>query len=166
MAITNDTYMKYNYAIHAYTFTNRLIQDKLNVDLVDRLNGTNEANTFREDVMYFIKDFLVDYGVSYNINETRKQIEWLIADNFDGERTAIQRAYVEFVRYALNDEGDLLGVQTGLNVIKGQIVDIEKLRGDIELSSRLTRVLRNSKLLFKGQRMWTLPEDAVYGTDY
>lgn len=166
MAIENDTYMVYDYDIHNYTFTNKLIQDKLNENLELKLGGTLQANIFREDVMNFIKDFIVDYGISYNKKETRQQIEWLIADNFDGEREALQRAYVEFIRYAFNDEGDMLGIQTGLNVIKGQVVDVEKLRGDIELSSRLTRVLRNSKLLFKGQRVWYVPDDAVYGTDY
>jgi hypothetical protein len=166
MAIVEDKYMTYDYDLHAYNFSNELIKDKLNENLAVKLNGDVEANIFREDVRDFIKDYIVDYGVSYSKKEARQQIEWLIAQDLDNERYAIQRAYVEFCRYAFQDEGDMLGLQTGLNVVKGQIVDISKLRGDAELSSRLYRVLKNSKLLFKGQRMWYVPNDAVYGTDY
>lgn len=166
MALLNDTYMEYDLTVNAYRFTNVLIQDKLNVNLADRLKGDIEANIFREDVMYFIQDYCINYGGTWDNLKKKQLIAEMIFLNGNGERTAIQRAYVEFVRYALNDEGDMVGGQTGLNVIKGQIVDIEKLRGDVELSARLNRVLRNSHLLFKGQFSFNAETDYTYGTDY
>ena len=86
MAIVNDNYMEYDYDIHAYRFTNRLIEEKLNEKLDVRLNGSVEADIFREDVMYFIKDFCIDASNSWDFDNTKKQIEYLIYENLKNQR--------------------------------------------------------------------------------
>ena len=166
MATSNDKYMVYDLDIHTYRFTNVLIEEKLNIKLDVELNGSKEADAFREDVMYFIKDFCINYTNSWDYNTTRQQIEWTIFNNSNGEREYLQRAYVEVVRYAINDEGDLVGIQSGVNTINGTITPIDELRGSRELSGRLERILRISGLLFIGNRAWLVPTEDVYGTDY
>jgi len=166
MAIENDKYMEYSLAKHSYTFTNVLIQDKLNINLAVRLNGDDEADIFREDVMYFIQDYCINYGGTWDNLKKKQLIAEMIFLNGNGEREAIQRAYVEFVRYALNDEGDMLGLQTGVDIKKNIVVALDVLRGDRELSSRLHRILRNSNILFEGQFSFNAETDYTYGTDY
>jgi hypothetical protein len=166
MAITDDKYMEYDLTVHTYRFTNELIQDKLNENLEVRLGGEIEARLFREDTMYFIQDYCVNYGGTWDVAKKKQLIAEMIFLNGNGEREALQRAYVEFVRYALNDEGDMLGLQTGVDTEKGVVVSLDVLRGDRELSARLYRILRNSNLLFKGQFSFNAETDYTYGTDY
>lgn len=171
MAIESDKYLVWSTEAHFYLPTAVLIQEKLGKNLENELgqdedDGQVEENNFLEECMWFIKDFCLEYTVSYNNVLSRNQLEYLLATNENEERLSLRRAYVELVRYAFNDEGDLVGVQTGLNVIKGQITPLEELRGRRELSSRLERILHRSGLLFKGERVWEIPTDAVRGTDY
>ena len=164
--ITKDNYMSWDSTAHFYLPTDELIQAKLNINLEVELGSETEKNLFLEDAMWFIKDYLISYGEQQAVTSNTRKIEYMLANNSNNERLSLQRAYVEFVRYAKNDEGDMVSLQTGLNLIKGQIVPINELRGRIELSGRLERILRNSGLLYGGVRTWTIPTDAVYGTDY
>ena len=166
MAIENNNYMSWDTEAHFYLPTDELIQTKLNINLEVELGSEIEKNLFLEDAMWFIKDYLTAYGNQSDITNNERKIEYLVAMNDRKERSSLQRAFVEFVRYAKNDEGDMVSLQTGLNLIKGQIVPIDELRGRRELSGRLERILRNSGLLYGGVRTWVIPEDAVYGTDY
>ena len=165
MALSNDKYMTYDLTKHLYTFENELILAKLNIDLELELGSSIEANIFREDCAYFIQDFCIEYSGG-RTDYVKKQIAEMIFINDNDERTAIQRVYVELVRYAFNSEGDLVGLQTGVNTVKGQITPLEQLRGSRELSGRLERILKNSHILFRGTRDYRLDEDYTYGVDY
>ena len=171
MAIKEDKYMTYDYENHIYIPTDELFLDKLGKNLEVELgqnedDGARESLNFRTDMAYFIKDFALEYTQSCDIVNTRMQIEYDIAQDYNFQRRDLQRAYVEFARYAFNDEGDLVGLQSGVSLIKGQIVPVEQLRGRVELSSRLERILRQSGIWYKGTRAWTLETDLVYGVDY
>lgn len=164
--ITQDNYMTYDFTKHMYIPTQELIQEKLNINLVEELGGENEKNNFLEDCAYFVKDFCLHYGITNDISKRRQQIEWIIFKNANQERDYLQRAYVEYVRYAINDEGDLVGTQTGLNVVQGQVLSVNELRGRRELSSRLERTLKNGGLLFRGRFVFDIPTTDQYGVDY
>lgn len=166
MAIENNNYMTWDTEAHFYLPTDELIQAKLNVNLEVELGSETEKNLFLEDAMWFIKDYVLSVVNPTDMVSNTKKIEYLAASNVQNERLSLQRAYIEFVRYAKNDEGDMVSLQTGINLIKGQIVPIDELRGRRELSGRLERILRNSGLLYGGVRTWTIPDTAVYGTDY
>jgi hypothetical protein len=163
--------MEWNTEAHFYLPTSVLIQEKAGIDLSGELgqdndNGLLEANIFLEDCMNFIKDFIINDSVTHDLILLRNQVEYLIASNTNEERLALRRAYVELVKYSFNDEGDLVGRQTGLNVVKGQITPLEELRGRRELSGKLERILHNSGLYYKGNRAWLVPDTAIRGTDY
>jgi len=166
MAILNDKFMTWDDDAHFYLPSAELMQNKLNLNLQKTLGGETEARLFLEDTMWFIKDYIVAYGDNRDVKITTRKIEYDTANDDNHQRRDLQRAYVEFVRYAKNDEGDMVSLQTGINLIKGQIVPIDELRGRRELSGRLERILRNSGLLYGGIRTWTIPTEAVYGTDY
>jgi glycosylphosphatidylinositol transamidase (GPIT) subunit GPI8 len=163
--IITDKYIAYNLEDHMYYPLPALLQDKLNYD-IHKTIGEKEGNIWLEDIAWFIKDFCIAYGDKENVFETTKKIEYMIYLNAQDQVKYLKRAYVEVVRYALNDEGDHVGSQTGLNVIKGQIIPVEELRGRRELSARLERILLNSGLLFKGIRTWSIPTTVTRGTDY
>jgi len=166
MIITTDKHIAYTYDDNMYVPTNVLFQEKLNYD-IHKTIGENEGNIWLEEIAWFIKDFCIDHGSSSEDNfENTKKIEYEIYLNEQDQVKYLKRAYVEVVRYALNDEGDHVGSQTGLNVIKGQIIPVEELRGRRELSARLERILYNSGLLYGGQRTWTIPDTVTRGTDY
>jgi len=166
MAIVNDNLMSWDTDAHFYLPTDELIQQKLKINLEVMLGGETEKNLFLEDAMWFIKDFLIAYGDRWDISNNTRKIEYEVANDDNNQRRDLQRAFVEFVRYAKNDEGDMVSLQTGINLIKGQIVPIDELRGRRELSGRLERILRNSNLLYGGRRTYSIPIEAVYGVDY
>lgn len=164
MALLDTTYMEYDLTNHMYKPLPKLFKDKLNLDINVWLGGEIEEQNYMEELAYFIQDFCIDSARSYDKFETKKQIAWAIYENLREERTSLQRAYVELVRYAKNDEGDMIGIQTGFK--KGIVIPLNELRGRRELSSRLERILNNSRLAFRGKRAWDLPTDVEYGTDY
>lgn len=163
--VTTNKYMTYSYEYHMYIPTSVLLNDKLNYDMAKTI-GEKEANLWLEEIAWFIKDFCIAYGNKKDIFDTTKKIEYMIYLNEQDQLLSLQRAYVEVVRYALNDEGDMVGTQTGLNVIQGQIIPLEELRGRRELSARLERILYNSGLLYGGEHIWDIPDTMVRGTDY
>jgi len=166
MAILNDNYLTWDTEAHFYLPSAELIQDKLNLNLEVMLGSEVEAQLYLEDAMWFIKDYIINYGNDWNRTTSTRKIEYALALNESQERLSLKRAFVEFVRYAKNDEGDMVSLQTGLNLIAGQIVPIEELRGRKELSGRLERILKNSYMLYSGSRAWSIPSTAVYGVDY
>jgi len=164
--ITTDKHIEYSYEDNMYYPLPALFQDKLNYD-VHKTIGETEGNIWLEEIAWFIKDFCIAYSNQMVDNfENTKLIEYDIYLNDQDQVKYLKRAYVEVVRYALNDEGDHVGTQTGLNVIDGQIIPIAQLRGRIELSARLERVLENSGLLFRGKRLWEIPSTIERGTDF
>ena len=163
--------MVWNEDMHFYVPTTELFKNKLGVILSTELgqeedDGEALALEYCEDMAYWVKDFALFYGRYTDVQLARKQIEYIVAMDDNNEKIDLQRAYVEFMRYAFNDEGDLVGVQTGLNVVKGQVIPVAQLRGSVELSGALERILTNSGILYRGYRDWEIDEDAVYGVDY
>jgi hypothetical protein len=143
-----------------------LFADKLNINLDVQLGSDLEANNYMEDLAYFVRDFLVFYTDQTNLRLSQEKIEYLIYLNDYDQRISWQRALVELVRYAANDDGDMVGLQTGLNLISGSITDLKQIRGGRELSGRLHRILSNSGLLYGGTRNWVIPTTIVRGTDF
>ncbi len=164
MAIVNDTYMVYDLPKHMYIPQPKLFKDKLNLDINAWLGGEIEELNYMEDLAYFIQDFCIEYAQSQDSNRVKKLIAYDIYEDAIGQRTSLQRAYVELVRYAKNDEGDMIGIQTGYR--KGTVIPLNELRGSRELSSRLERVLKGTYLLYTGKRIWTLDDSVEYGVDY
>lgn len=164
--VTGNKYINYDYDLHVYVPTIALFQDKLNVDAV-AFGGDKEFSIFAEDVATFIKDFCVFYNTTDKIKfEIKKIWEYLVYENEYDEVKDLQRAYVEFARYALDNQGDKVGTQTGIDWTTFMVIDRKEIVGHRELSSRLQRVLRNSGLYWRGKWKINVPETLTRGTDY
>jgi len=164
--ITTDKHIEYTFDDHMYIPLPALLQDKLDYDIHKKI-GDKEGNIWLEDIAWFIKDFCIAFSGGFQDKlESTKLIEYDIFLNDQDQVKYLKRAYVEVVRYALDDEGGHIGTQTGLNVISGQILPVAELRGRRELSAQLERILRNSGLLFGGRRRWEIPNTVIRGTDY
>lgn len=164
--VTGDKYINYDYDKHIYIPTLALFQDKLDVN-ENSFGGTKEFELFAEDVANFIKDFCVFYNTTEKSKYTIKTLwEYLVYKNAYDEVYDLKRAYVEFARYALDNQGDKVGTQTGIDWSSFMALDENVLKGNRELSSRLQRVLRNSGLYWRGKWKWSVPDTVTRGTDF
>jgi hypothetical protein len=166
MAIVNDVDMTYDLEEHYYILSAIAVQQRLNINLEDELGGLDEANVFLHD----IADKLHQYIWAYIRSVNRPFWRWRMYANEVEERTGIKKAMLAMVRYAINDEGDMVGDQTGLNIVAGQKVSLEELRGRIEISANAEETLYNYDLLYGGLNHWSLyaanESGAVEGVDY
>jgi hypothetical protein len=80
------------------------------------------------------------------------------------KRTAIFKALLNAVRYALQSDGDLVEDQTGLDITKGTTISTEELikRG---MSQKSIRSLNNEGLLNRGNLIMFL-DPSKYRSDY
>lgn len=165
--VTTDKDVEYELTTHLYLPQASLFENRLNIS-IDKLGGEEEYQIFQRDCAEFIKDFCVYYNRYDTSLEAKKKYEVSLYENANDEVEELKRAYVEYARYAINDEGDLIGGQTGVDFVKYTLIPLEELRGNRELSSRLERILRNAGLLVKGEQTWLADNmtDGVRGTDY
>ncbi len=165
--VTTDKDIEYNISKHMYIPTLSLFENRLNLS-EQSFGGKEEFEIFAMDCAEFIKDYCV-YNNRYDTTlEANKKFEVSVYENQLDEVYNLKRAYVEYTRYAQNDEGDLVGSQTGVNFKTGTIIALKDIRGNRELSSRLERILDKSGLLYKGKQEWLADNltDGVRGTDY
>ena len=166
MAILNDLDMTYNLEEHYYILSVLAVQERLNINLEKELGGLDNATVFLWD----IADKLHQYIWAYIRTQNQKFWRFRMYTNSLEERLGIKKAMLAMVRYAINDEGDMVGDQTGLNIVAGQKVSLEELRGRIEISANTEETLYNYELLYGGLNVWTInednPDDAVEGVDY
>jgi hypothetical protein len=163
--ITTDKYIVYDLPSHLYIPTQALFTDRLNIDEA-KLGGVKEAKIMFRDMAEFMLDFCVQFGANPDKFGLKKLIEYKIYQNSQDEVYDLKRAYVEYMRYAIDNQGDLIGTQSGIDFKNMTVLDLNDIRGGRELSSRLQRALSNSGLLFRGKWNWSVPTSVVRGTDY
>jgi len=166
MAITSDLYMTYNLEEHYYILSVLAVQERLNVNLENELGGLDEANVFLWDIADKLHQYIWAYVRTQNIPYWRFRMYLNDVD----ERLGIKKAMLAMVRYAINDEGDMVGDQTGLNIVQGQKITLDQLRGRIEISANVEETLTNYGLLYGGHNVWNIanhnPDGAIEGEDY
>lgn len=165
MLVTSDKYIEYDLESHLYIPKQALFTDRLNIDEA-KLGGIKEATIIFRDTAEFVMDFCVQFGANPEKFELKKLIEYKIYQNSQDEVYDLKRAYVEYMRYAINNQGDLIGTQSGIDFKNMTVLDLKDIRGGRELSSRLQRILSNSGLLFRGKWNWPVPPSTVRGIDY
>ncbi len=165
--VTTDKDIEYNISKHMYIPTLSLFENRLNLS-EQSFGGKEEFEIFAMDCAEFIKDYCVYNNAYDGTMEAKKKFEVVIYENKADEVADLKRAYVEYARYAQNDEGDLVGTQRGVNFKTLVSLNLNDIRGNRELSSRLGRILRASGLLFNGRQIWKADSytTGVRGTDY
>jgi hypothetical protein len=166
MAILSDLEMTYNLEEHYYILSPLAVQTRLNINLEDELGGLDNATVFLWDIADKLHQYIWAYIRTVNTPFWR----FRMYTNSLEERLGIKKAMLAMVRYAINDEGDMVGDQTGLNIVQGQKVSLEELRGRIEISANAEETLYNYDLLYGGLNHWSLyaanESGAVEGVDY
>ena len=67
-------------------------------------------------------------------------------------RSVIQSALEEQARYEYEMSAELLSKQSGINVLNGIIIPMDRIRGMIRIAPEAENILRNNRLLYQGQR--------------
>lgn len=122
----DDEIMKYDYALHRYVLTSSGVLSQLGENLDVILNSTGDANpsTLADRVLRRVSQTVYMYIYSDTANE--EWIEYILAV-YPPLRDWVREMLQAQLLYMLAN-GDL-GLYSGVNIAKGQAMDVEALRG-------------------------------------
>jgi hypothetical protein len=75
---------------------------------------------------------------------------WLALD--EDLRPVIQMILEEQARYEYEMSAEFLSYQSGINVLNGIIIPLEKFRGVARIAPEAENLMRQNRLLYQGQR--------------
>ena len=143
----NDSDMEYDLDTRQYLLTVEGVSNLLGENLATLAGSTNKANMFCLEISDIIYNFIYSHCRLSNIDIKR----YLIAKDPD-IRYLFKRILVAQMRYLIRSGGNLLGDFHGVNIEKGKALDINSLRGQIEVSSQAGKMLNQSGLLYSGHQ--------------
>ena len=122
----DDEIMKYDYQSHRYVLTSSGVLSQLGEDLDVILNSTGDANpgTLADRVLRRVSQTVYMYLYRDTANE--QWLEYILA-TYPPLRECVQDMLQAQLLYMLVN-GDI-GLYSGVNVAKGQAMDVEALRG-------------------------------------
>ena len=115
----NDEYLVYDYENHRYILTERAVLDKLNTNLVERLNVGGSANkeravnAFLDEISELVYSQIYDYSSQWEIQQ------YQIA-KVPSARNVIMRAMLKQVDYVLLN--GFINQYSGVDMKKGSIM--------------------------------------------
>lgn len=134
----NDEYMTYDFRKHRYVLTEKAVFDELgeNLDVVLVNSDPVSRNAFLNKVSRIV------YGYIKGNSSSWEYIEYIMAK--DGRlRDTIKSMLISQVEYMLGDGA--VSNYSGVNLAKGQFLDLYKVRGDAKVSDEV--VTEASKIL-------------------
>ncbi len=144
----NTKEMKYDTNRHKYLLLVEHVRDSLGIDFVDKEGSDTKA----KDKMFQISRTV--YNWIYAHTHYVKQMEyWLAMD--EEIRPIIQQALEEQARYEFEMSAEYFAMQSGINVVNGIQIPIDRFRGEVRIAPEAENVLRNNRLLYQGQRFLT-----------
>lgn len=121
----DDEIMKYDYTMHRYVLTEQGVLTELgeNLDVILNATGDADSSTLAQRILKRVSQTVYMYIYRDTANE-----EWLeyILATYPPLRNRVKEMLQAQLLYMLMN-GDL-GLYSGVNVAKGQIMDIDKLR--------------------------------------
>ena len=122
----DDEIMKYDYQSHRYVLTSSGVLSQLGEDLDVILNSTGDANpsTLADRVLRRVSQMVYMYLYRDTANE--QWLEYILA-KYPPLRDTVKEMLQAQLLYMLMN-GDI-GLMSGVNVAKGQAMDIDALRG-------------------------------------
>ena len=123
----DDEYMTYDYRLHKYVLTEKAVMDELgeNLDVVLVNSDPVTRNAFLRKVSRSVYDYIL------SASQSPDYIEYILAK--DGSlRQTVQDMLVSQAEYALTNS--LLGSYSGINLAKGQYVELDKMRNGRQVS--------------------------------
>ena len=141
---TNTAQMTYDSNKHLYILDVEHINNTLGIDLVSSEGSMIKA----KDKCFQISRTI--YNFIYKHTHYKRAMEYHLA--FDKDvRPIIQRALEEQTRYEDMMNAQFLAYQSGVNVLNGVSIPLDRFRGDARISPDAHDLLRNEKLLYTGQ---------------
>ena len=141
----NTSQMKYDTNKHLYTLDLEHVKNTLGIDFVDKEGSDIKAR----DTLFQISRTV--YNWIYSHTHYIKQMEfWLAMD--EEIRPIIQWALEEQARYEFEMSAEYLAMQSGINVVNGIQIPLDRLRGWTRIAPEAENILRNNRLLYQGQR--------------
>jgi len=148
MAVVIGTDMSYNYTKHFYTLNVDYVKNELGIDFVESEGSLTKA----KDKMLQISRTIYNY--IYKHTHYKAQTEYWLATDSD-LRPIILSVLEEQARYEYDVNAEYLSKQSGLNVLNGVQININKFRGEARISPDAIDILRQNKMLYVGQRFFT-----------
>lgn len=141
---TDDTMMVYNYDKHLYILDVEHVKNSLGIDFVDLEGSLTKA----KDKLYQISRTI--YNFIYKHTHYRNYMEYRLALDED-LRDTIQQALEEQCRYEVEMSAEYLSKQSGVNLINGMQIPLDRFRGEARISPDAHDLLRSKGLLYGGQ---------------
>lgn len=118
----DDDYMTYNYGIHAYVLTEKAVLDFLGENLHEMTNFSPVTlNAF------LLRNTRTVLNYIYESSQSPDYIEYIMATDVE-QRERIQTMLLAQIEYTLFNGA--IDVYSGLNISKGQYVDLKEIRGN------------------------------------
>lgn len=141
----NDDYMVYDLDSRQYLLTVSGVKDLLGFNLETLIGTIEEADYFCLEMSDIVYNFIYSYAL---LSQTKYK-RWIIAK--DGNiRELFKRVLLAQTRYAVRSGANLLGDMHGVNFERGKALDINSIRGSIEMSSQALKLIQRTGLLYSG----------------
>jgi len=154
---TNTSAMTYDYDKHMYILNHDYLEKNYGLDFVEKTG----SNTKAKDKMYQISRTIYNYIYAHT-HYVKNMERWLALD--DDLRDVIQMILEEQARYEYEMSVEYLAMQSGINVVNGIQIPLDRFRGQIRISPEAENLMRNNRLLYQGQR-FLLTNEYDYDTD-
>ncbi len=141
---TDTSAMKYDYDKHLYILDVETLNTNIGVDLLEVSGSMTKAR----DMSYQISRTI--YNHIYKHTHYRDFMEYRLALD-ETLRETIQMALEEQARYEVEMNAQFLAYQSGVNLVNGVTVPLQRLRGEARISPDAIDLLRSKKLLYSGQ---------------
>jgi hypothetical protein len=125
----NDPYMYYDYTFRQYVLNPDAIVDLLNISLDEWFTSSEEAKV----ALLEQSNRIYNYIYMYKKPEQFQKMRYLLATS-PHFREGMKLCLLAQMRYFLQSMGDSISLQHGVNIDKAQNVDVEVLRGELQIA--------------------------------
>jgi hypothetical protein len=142
---TNTTAMNYDYNKHLYILNFVYVNSEFGLDFVEKEGSEVKA----KDRMYQISRTIYNYIYAHT-HYIKPMQRWLALD--EDLRPVIQSLLEEQARYEYEMSAEFLSYQSGINVLNGIVIPLDKFRGVARIAPEAENIMRQNRLLYQGQR--------------
>ena len=154
----NDNDMVYDLDLRQYLLTVSGIKNLLGYDIETDMGSTELANYFCIEISDIIYNHIYSYTRVRQVDYKR----YMIAKDED-LREIFKRILLAQTRYAIKSGANLLGDMHGVNIERSKAININQLRGAIEISSQAQKMLTQTGLLYTGyQYISDITDDGTF----
>ena len=137
-----DVDMTYVLKAHRYVLTKAAIENEFGIDLTFWLGDAKKIPIFINQISRQIYYYIYEHHFA----EEKNLMQWALAKEIDW-REILREAMLAQVEYALISSGNLVALQTGFNVEKGTMADLNKIR-NLQVAVQVNQILGSAGILY------------------